>query len=121
MPRVMAIAVLVTVNVCARIFDRVTERDERLVRRFGQPRRISRRGHDGDAGHFTADMYVMPIDVNPDPRQAILFDEPESHVADVLLHPEPIGIYAQSALARRLKDTACPGLNRHDGTVREGR
>lgn len=121
MPRVMAVAVLVTVNICARIFDRVTERYERLVRRFGQLPRVPWRGHDSDTGDFPTDMDVVPIDVNADTRQAILFDEPERHVADVLLHPEPIRIDAQTALARHLKDTTRPGLNRHDGTAREGR
>ena len=88
------------------IFNRVTKREEHPMRRLGQLLRVPWRGHDSDAGHFTTYLDVVPIHINADPRQAILFGEPERHVADVLLQPEPIGKYVQAALARHLKGTA---------------
>ncbi|WP_236544570.1 hypothetical protein [Roseovarius atlanticus] len=41
-----------------------------------------------------------------DTRQAVLLDEPQRNVTDILLHPEFVRMDAQAALARHLKGTA---------------
>ena len=114
----MAVAELVPVSVCARVFDRVTEGEKRLLRRLAQPRGMARRSHDGHCGDLPSDLGVVPVHPHVDTRQAVFLDEPQRHVADVLLYPELVRVDAQAALARRLKGTSCPGFTRHGGTAR---
>ncbi|WP_428515239.1 hypothetical protein [Roseovarius sp.] len=52
------------------------------------------------------DLRVGPDHPGVDMRQAVLLDEPQRNVTDILLHPEFVRIDAQAALARHLKDTA---------------
>jgi len=69
----MAVAKLMAVGVCAGIFDRVAEREKRLVRRLGQRRRVSRRSDDGHAGDLPTDLGVVPVHPDRDVRNLLLF------------------------------------------------
>jgi hypothetical protein len=53
-----------------------------------------------------ANLRVVPVRPDLDTRQAVLLDEPQRDVTDILLHPDFVRIDAQAALARHLKDTA---------------
>ena len=67
----MAVAELVAVNVRAGVFDRVAEREKRLVRRLRQSRGMARRSDDSHAGDLLSDLRMVPVRSVPEPVEAL--------------------------------------------------